>query len=205
MAGSAGRACPRNTPSRRALLDQVERTIRSIRYPVLEPGFFHAQCHHALMVAGMNVCREVLMTDHRRIDLVVVETRGIVAIELEQDETTDRTTGKFRDLPGEVMRMLVLRNRLMPLARAPYCDRVVSMRSDMRAVEWTVDGRAILEETPRATLPDIEMTLRRGYEFSLARRAIMMGSKGERRGPKSAGGPGAPSMQRKAQGRERRK
>ena len=187
MAGSAGRACPRNTPSRRSLLDEVERTIRSIKYPVLEPGFFHAQCHHVLMVTGMNVSREVLMTDHRRIDLVVVDRRGIVAIELEQDDTTERTTGKFRDLPGEVMRMLVLRNRVVPLVKAPYCDRVVNMRSDMRPVEWTVDGRAILEETPRATLPSVELALSRAHEFSLARRTIMMGSVGERKGPRSAG------------------
>lgn len=172
-----------NTSQRRFLVS-VERCLRTIRYPVDEAGFFHAQCHRALLMAGFNVIREVGMdgagSHARRVDLVVVDRTGVLAIELDHQEVPPRTLQKLEDLPEEVLRMVVLRDREPPLLRVPFADRVVCMRSDMRAVEWLNSGTAICEEvTVPSLVPDNRLAISRVPETVAARRLIA----GPRRGP----------------------
>lgn len=131
---------PRPNPAQRRLLDSVEAAIRGIRWPVDSAEMFQHECHLALEDAGLYCVRETPMEGNRRVDLVVVDSRGPVAIELDRDVPRRETLGKFADMPPEVLRVLVLRRRKVYAPMVPHCDRVVCVNSSLRMVRMLVDG-----------------------------------------------------------------
>lgn len=137
---------PRPNPSQAALLDNIERSVRGIRYPL---DFADAFCHQvalALTDAGMYCTMEVPMPGMRRVDIVVVSPSGNVAIECDREAPRPGTLRKFAEMDRNVLRLLVLRRRRQTPV-VPNCDRVVCVSSSLRPLRWLVDGGAILEET----------------------------------------------------------
>lgn len=135
-------------PDQRRLLNELEAAITGIRHPVDEAGMFHHQCLMAIQHAGFSATREVLLEDGRRVDIVVVNARGTVAIELEAAEVSRSTLAKALDLPREVLRMVVFRNRQDARVRIVGVDRIVCVRADLRMLPLLVTGEAPLDQGP---------------------------------------------------------
>ena len=163
----------------RAVLGGIEQCIKTIRYPVDEAGMFHLQVQRVLFDGGYNVTMETLMSEGRRVDLVVVHKGHVIALELERDAIPERTVAKFRDLPAEVLKVAVLRQWPYRPPPVNFADRVVCLTSSLRMVQWLVDGTAILEEatmdsTHQPSRPfHTQVVLERAHEAAEARRLIL--------------------------------
>lgn len=163
----------------RAVLEELDQCIQGIRWPVDEAGMFHLQVQRVLLDGGYNVTMETLMSEGRRIDLVVVHRGHVLALELERDSVPERTIGKFRDLPAEVLKVVVLRQWPYRPPPVKFADRVVCLTSSLRMVGWLVDGRAILEEAALSTEVQPvrpfhrQVLTERAYEAGEARRLIL--------------------------------
>lgn len=153
------------------LLDDVERAVRGIRHPVDSAEVFHHECHLALEQAGLYAVAEVPMRGGRRVDLVVVDARGAVAIELDRDQPRRQTLGKFADMPPEVLRVLVLRRRNRYAPPVPGCDRVICVSSSFRMLRFLVDGISGISDEAgddvRRTLRDHGRRTARGWRWDL--------------------------------------
>lgn len=144
-------------PEQRQLLDELTRAIEGIKHPLDEAGIFHHQCLMAVQHAGFSATREVLLEDGRRVDIVVVNARGTVAIELEAEHPSRSTLVKALDLPREVLRMVVFRNRQDARIRIAGVDRIVCLRADLRMLPLLTTGEPVSEEGPdlgRATVAE---------------------------------------------------
>ena len=84
----------------------------------------------------------------RRVDIVVVSSLGTCAIEVDGAAPRSATLQKFRDMPPEVIRMLVLRKRRRMLEVAE-ADRLVMLDTSSKGLHYLTEGILPYDRTER--------------------------------------------------------
>lgn len=133
----------RLTPAEVRFLDDLERVVHAIRFPVDNASIFQLQLAYALDRAGFYVVKEVPMSLDRRVDMVAIRGGVKCAVECDRFSPRAATFGKFQDVPDEVLKAVVLRRRNTPLV-LPWADRTVTTRATLKMIGMLTDGTSSL-------------------------------------------------------------